>query len=100
MKGAHKEVFMQQISTKRSTRNRRLLRFIRSRQYYYTWLAELAEENMEVIKQLAKRNIVVSIGHSVANLSIAEKAATSGGHIHHPSIQCHVAISIIEILGL
>ena len=61
MKGAHKEVFMQQISTKGA---QEIEDFYGSLDHVsiITLAPELAEENMEVIKQLAKRNIVVSIG--------------------------------------
>ncbi|XP_078369540.1 N-acetylglucosamine-6-phosphate deacetylase-like [Oculina patagonica] len=77
MKGAHKEHLMRQISTKGA---QELEDFYGSLDHVsiITIAPELAGENMEAIQQLVERNIVVSIGHSVANLSIAEKAAASG----------------------
>lgn len=77
MKGAHKEHLMRQISTKGA---QEIEEFYGSLDHVsiITLAPELAGENMEAIKQLVKRNIVVSIGHSAANLSIAEKAAANG----------------------
>ncbi|XP_020608008.1 N-acetylglucosamine-6-phosphate deacetylase-like [Orbicella faveolata] len=77
MKGAHKDHLMQQISTKGA---QEIEEFYGSLDHVsiITLAPELAGENMEAIRQLVKRNIVVSIGHSAANLSIAEKAAANG----------------------
>lgn len=77
MKGAHKEHLMRQLSTKGA---QEIEEFYGSLDHVsiITLAPELAGEDMEAIQQLVKRNIVVSIGHSVANLSIAEKAAANG----------------------
>lgn len=77
MKGAHKEHLMRQISTKGA---QEIEDFYSSLDHVsiITIAPELAGESMESIQQLVKRNIVVSIGHSAANLSIAEKAADNG----------------------
>lgn len=61
MKGAHKEHLMQQISTKGA---QEIEEFYGSLDHVsiITLAPELAGENMEAIRQLVKRNIVVSIG--------------------------------------
>ena len=60
MKGAHKEHLMRQISTKGA---QEIEEFYGSLDHVsiITLAPELAGENMEAIKQLVKRNIVVSI---------------------------------------
>lgn len=77
MKGAHKEHLMRQISTKGA---QEIEDFYGSLDHVsiITIAPELAGDSMESIQQLVKSNIVVSIGHSAANLSIAEKAANKG----------------------
>ena len=61
MKGAHKEHLMRQISTKGA---QEIEEFYGSLDHVsiITLAPELAGESMEAIKQLVKRNIVVSIG--------------------------------------
>ena len=61
MKGAHKEHLMRQISSKGA---QEIEEFYGSLDHVsiITLAPELAGENMEAIKQLVERNIVVSIG--------------------------------------
>lgn len=77
MKGAHKAHLMRQLSTKGA---QEIEDFYGSLEHVsiITLAPELAGENMESIKQLVDKNIVVSIGHSAANEEIAEKAAKNG----------------------
>ena len=68
MKGAHKEHLMRQISTKGA---QEIEDFYGSLDHVsiITLAPELAGDNMEAIKQLVKRNIVVSIGKQEQLLS-------------------------------
>lgn len=77
MKGAHKAHLMRQISTKGAQEMEDFYGTL-DHVSIVTLAPELAGENMESIKQLVQRNIVVSIGHSAANEEIAEQAAKKG----------------------
>lgn len=77
MKGAHKAHLMRQLSTKGA---QEIEDFYGSLEHVsiITLAPELAGENMESIKQLVDKNIVVSIGKCLLQLWIIDKVEMKG----------------------